>query len=411
MWLPWPPDYDYVATMSHTSIKEYQSTTSNTMEMATIGNADMLTKFTVASKSGQTPDILFVPNNFGTFTFYGDLLPLDDIVYKDLAIPQDDFYPSVIKPYVINGKLYAFPGQAGIKCYLYRKDFFQDAGISKFPDTWEDFATVAAKLTKTDSSGAITQSGFEMGRTPESEQVITLAKQNGGDEFDEPLQGKSLVSAPEFVEALTWHLDLQRKQKVAPMSGTTTPPNTFSVFAGTAAITYIGPWWVPTVYVKAPADMSDKLGIGLPLNRKKRVGLMNANGSLSIYSKSKNKDAAVQFLKTWASPANYTAFHTPEVVGKWGTFSARKSIDANNKWLTGQPLLWTGAFHDAMTNNWGDDFGEAHIGYIEDRAKLYNPALQRALGGSGADTDKQAMTDLAAQIDAVTARYKAQSGL
>src|SRR5262249_20004094 len=155
------------------------------------------------------------------------------------------------------------------------------------------------KLAKRDAGGQFTRSGFEMGQVPESEQVILHAKQNGVDEYDEEIEGKALVAEPAYLETVTWVLDLQRQQKGAPMNGTATPPGTFSAFAGTAAITYIGPWWVPTVYEKAPEGLADKLAIGAPLMRKKRVGLMQADGTLTLSAKSKNRDAAIAFLKAF----------------------------------------------------------------------------------------------------------------
>jgi ABC-type glycerol-3-phosphate transport system substrate-binding protein len=358
----------------------------------------------VGQQAGDVPDLIFPVGGRGTLAYNGFLMPLDDVILKDLKIPKEDFYSAVLEPWTMRGKIYGFPAQAGIKCYLYRKDFFDEAGVTKFPETWEDFATVTAKLTKKDANGQITRSGFEMGRVPESEQVILHAKQNGIDEYDEEIDGKALVAEPAYLETVTWFLDLQRKQKVAPMTGTATPPGTFSAFAGTAAITYIGPWWVPTVYEKAPEGVADKLAIAAPLMRKKRVGLMNADGTLTLSTKGKNPDASLDFLKTFAKEDHYIAYHTPLARGKWGTFSGRRSIDAKFKWLQGEKLLWDSAFREALEKGWGDDFGGEHVGYNEVRANVWPRTLERALHGLA--TDDESLKMAAQQMDAITARIK-----
>ena len=261
-------------------------------------------------------------------------------------------------------------------------------------------------MTQKDSSGAITRSGFEMGKLPEQEQLVTHAIQNGGQVYDEPFQGKSLVNQPAFVEALTWFLDLQRKYQVAPKTGNPDAAEHLLRVCRYRQSPTSAPGGSRPSILRLPRNMPDKLGLRPALKPGKRVGIMNADGTLSVYAKTQKQDAALQFLKTYAKPVEL--HRLPHAGQEWelGTFSGRKSMDQQNQWLIKQPLLWNSAFHDALNNGWGDYTGGAHTDL--DMSPLWKEALQRAVDGNSADTDKQAMDWLAGQMDQVTQRYLSQ---
>ena len=140
IWEPWPLDFDYIQQWQNTTIKDFESTTSNKVTLALVDNKVYMTKMSVGAQTGQNPDLMFPVRSRATMAFDQLLMPLDDILYKELQIPKDDFYSVVLPQWTYNGKLYGFPGQVGIKCYLYRKDYFQEGNVTKFPDTWEEFA-------------------------------------------------------------------------------------------------------------------------------------------------------------------------------------------------------------------------------------------------------------------------------
>ena len=66
--------------------------------------------------------------------------------------------------------------------YIYRKDFFDEAGLDadNFPDNWDDLLDAQIKLTQRDGDGNITRAGMRMGKTWDWEQMTVNAYQNGG---------------------------------------------------------------------------------------------------------------------------------------------------------------------------------------------------------------------------------------
>lgn len=83
------------------------------------------------------------------------LVPLDDYFAKTPEIPLDDYVPNFLNRARLNdrgvndpnGKLYAYPFDGDIWVLYYRKDLFDQEGITP-PDTWEEFIKVAEHFTR-----------------------------------------------------------------------------------------------------------------------------------------------------------------------------------------------------------------------------------------------------------------------
>ena len=61
---------------------------------------------------------------------------------------------------IYKGAVYGIPWTVDTFAMAYRPDLFKKAGITSFPDTWQQFFNVAKKLTVVSSSGTTTQYGF-----------------------------------------------------------------------------------------------------------------------------------------------------------------------------------------------------------------------------------------------------------
>lgn len=78
----------------------------------------------------------------------GKLLPLDDLFakYKD-KYALGDLDKTMLKGMSYDGKLYGLPTQANISIWTYRKDVFDEMGLT-FPKTFDELKQTAAKIQK-----------------------------------------------------------------------------------------------------------------------------------------------------------------------------------------------------------------------------------------------------------------------
>jgi multiple sugar transport system substrate-binding protein len=75
------------------------------------------------------------------------LLDVSDIA-EAVGKEQGGYYPAITELSKWNGKWYSVPfGNIG-QCMAYRRDWFEQAGFKKFPDTWDEFLDAGRKLKK-----------------------------------------------------------------------------------------------------------------------------------------------------------------------------------------------------------------------------------------------------------------------
>lgn len=124
-----------------------------------LGNQDA-TKQLTAISGGNPPDVaLTYWNNIGPWAHAGAVLPLDDYLKKGKLDPGD-FIPAALERMKVNGQYYALPFTVSMASTLmYNKKAFQEAGITRPPETLEELLDTAKKLTKREN-GTITQIGF-----------------------------------------------------------------------------------------------------------------------------------------------------------------------------------------------------------------------------------------------------------
>ncbi len=88
-------------------------------------------------------------------------LPSDVMTAADYS---NTFYPTAVTDFTgTDGKIYAIPLETDSLALYYNKKLFNAEGISQPPADWDTFIADAKKLTKTDSSGKITQAGAALG--------------------------------------------------------------------------------------------------------------------------------------------------------------------------------------------------------------------------------------------------------
>lgn len=88
------------------------------------------------------------------------ITPMQDFIDKE-GFDVSDVEPNVANYYSVDGRLYSMPFNTSNPVLYYNKDLFKEAGLDpeQPPRTWAEVADFARKLTKTDASGQVTQSG------------------------------------------------------------------------------------------------------------------------------------------------------------------------------------------------------------------------------------------------------------
>ena len=190
--------------------KEYPNIS---LDVTQFGPGEIDNKFLAAVAGGQPPDIHHPPGRIPPeMAIGGALAPLDDFV----KFPSD-----LLKAYneliIFNGKHFGMPANGGLGAMAYNTQLFEQAGLdpTKLPDTWDELADAADKITKSGQGrwGAIfpnqpvaltTQTTWSFMMSNEAELVTPDGK--------EPA-----FNTDATVEVFQYFTDLTQTRKVSPV--------------------------------------------------------------------------------------------------------------------------------------------------------------------------------------------------
>lgn len=201
--------------------------------------------------------------------------------------------------------LYALPTRIGGWVLIYRKDLLQAAGASP-PRTWDEFLSLATKLTKDGVYGFAP--AFKQGNYLVAQWVPFLLSHNAKLLTDD--NAKAAFNTPQGREATQFMVDLFRKHKVVP------PGAASYEHADVIAAVQQGLAAMALTYSPYFLDMNDpkkskvagRLAVSpfIPYDRDsgltRGVTLLSGWG-FGIPKASKNKEAALRFLKFMTSDA------------------------------------------------------------------------------------------------------------
>jgi multiple sugar transport system substrate-binding protein len=164
-------------------------------------------KVFTALAAGQGPDIANL--------FYGWLPKwVDQSILKPL--PTDSFPPKTLEASVgalmksskIEGKYWAVPTAVRTLAIFYNKELFKQAGISKVPKTWAEFAEAGKKMQKSEG-GKVTVAGIGLQPNGQDHHLFreVLSRQWGGKPYTGDFKQISYDSKP-GLEAFRWYTGL-----------------------------------------------------------------------------------------------------------------------------------------------------------------------------------------------------------
>jgi multiple sugar transport system substrate-binding protein len=170
--------------------------------------------FNTALGSGTQPDISTGAAFMGVqFASSRHVLLLDDVVDQVKKNGQyDDFLPNVFTPMQYQEHTITWPWSIDIRVLYYRKDIFQQAGVT-VPTTWDEWRAAAKKLTGNGKYGLVQPGVDNWGQ----HMLEMLMINNGGGLFS-PDKKLDLMTNPRNVEALRFFADLVQDGSVDPAS-------------------------------------------------------------------------------------------------------------------------------------------------------------------------------------------------
>ncbi len=85
---------------------------------------------------------------FGDVYREGWAIPVDDYIADSTLISQDDFIASAFNACSHEGKQFGTPHRQDVRTWFYRKSYFEEAGVTEVPGTWDEQLEAAVKATK-----------------------------------------------------------------------------------------------------------------------------------------------------------------------------------------------------------------------------------------------------------------------
>ena len=250
--------------------------------------------------SGTEPDLYYMDIGWWHDLATNDVvLPLDDLMAAS-GVKRDEFVPSLMDAFTIDGKTYGIPKDFNTLGLFYNKEMFDKAGISYPTDAWKwaDLKAAAQKLTDltTDPNKPVYGlcAAADAGRFP------IFVYQNGGtimteDFKDTTLDSEAALGAGEFYTSF-------RKDKIGAAPADLGEGWQGTVFGkGQCALVYEGGWLIPYLRDQFPGL---KYGVVQPPAGPAGKGNLVFTVAWGISKNSKNPEAAwklVQFLTSEAS--------------------------------------------------------------------------------------------------------------
>jgi len=358
---------------------------------------DTIAKALTAVKSGDPPvtSILLSTDMF-TLIDEDAIVPFDDLIKtnEDRAWLKS-FYPAFMENSQTGGKTWGIPFQRSTIVLYYNKDAFKEAGLdpSKPPGTWKEMADYAAKLTKRDGSGNVTQWGVQIPSSGFPYWLFQgLAIENGVNLMN-AAGTEVYYDKPEVIGALQYWLDLINKAKVHPpgiVEWGTTPKDFFE--------RKVAMMWTTTgnlTNVKTNAKFD--FGVAM-LPAGKQRGSPTGGGNFYIFKKSTpaQREAAFKFIK-WVT--------TPERAAQWGIDTGYVAVRAD-AWETPVMKQYVAGFPPAAVARDQLPFAKAELSTHDNQrvTKALNDGLQAALTGTKAPD--AAMKDAQREADRLLRSYK-----
>lgn len=293
-------------------------------------NSDVFLKTMDDAKKGVQPEAdvaMLTLFALGDRAAKGEVLNLDSRVLE--WADRSDFSPSVLGLGRYRGALVGIGYYPTPELFVYRKDYFKEAGLDPDnpPKTWEEIAAAAEKLTKRDASGKVTRAGFDIpAQSAHINHLESFMRQNGAKIID-PITEAIDINGAAAVEAADWMIALKNRNVSIPYS---IAKYDVPFLRGDSAMSQVKSIDIAAMF-KADPGMRDKVGF-MHVPVRKAPGAFTGYKLLSIMQQSKHPEEAWKFLQFVMSKENVWKRYKA-----YGIVPVRKSLQA--QYIAEEPVL------------------------------------------------------------------------
>jgi sorbitol/mannitol transport system substrate-binding protein len=254
----------------------------------------------VASGAGQYDVVTIGAYETPQWGKNGWLVDLTPDLKADSAYDVDDILPPVRDVNTYEGKLFAVPFYGESSFLMYRKDVLEKAGLTMPQNpTWQQVADAAKKVNSADMAGICMRGKPGWGDL--FGPLTTVIQTFGGGWYDEGW--KATVDTPEWKAAVEFYKTMLDTSGEKDPVSYSFPECLTALKEGKAAM------WADATVAASLLEADDspvkgKMGyVPMPVEKTEQSGWL-WSWNLAIPSSTKNKDAALKFVK-WATSKEY----------------------------------------------------------------------------------------------------------
>lgn len=262
-------------------------------------DSSYFTAYEAARENGTVPDIFMV--NYGNLYTRGILsgyaTPLNDLIDPKYF---DDIKDNVKDMMVYDGVYYSYPQLVEPSTmFFYRKDYFEAAGVTEVPETWDELLSVCKTIKPTLKKGQYTIAlplGVALNWTLDGITYNTMEHLALTDDWSQ-----CLVDDQGYRDLLGLWYDLYAGDYVPAGSLTASGYTDYieALAEGKAAMVFCGSWAMAELMATYP-ELKEKIGYATIPTRDGNTDIATAtNGgwTYAISSESKNKEAAARVIE------------------------------------------------------------------------------------------------------------------
>jgi multiple sugar transport system substrate-binding protein len=337
-------------------------------------------KLTTQVAGGTAPDTAYVDASIvSTFASKGALVNVDGYIAGSKIVDGSDYVPGFKQANMFKGSMFGLPYDAETTALFYRKDLFQQAGISGPPQTWDQFKQDADKLT----DPAKKEYGFAIFAPESAYYWFPFLWQAGGHLTSD--DGRNIAfDSSAGKQAANFYVGL-RKDSPPDYYNQTSWDGRVAFATGKVAMYEAGSWFGGQMKSEFPKITKD-WGVA-PLPRGPAGCATTIGGdSLVVFDQSKNQDAAWKWIEFLSSKENLKAWNfgskTTTLLPTRQSLLSDPALGKFNPWLKGFAQQMKCAVNDNLTNpNWAQvqdalntELGKAIYGDQSPTAALANAA-------------------------------------
>jgi len=355
---------------------------------------DTMTKAMTAMKGGQPPQLsVLLSTDVFTLMDENAIVPMDGLVADKAWFKE--FYPAFMANGQIDGKTWSIPFQRSTIVLYWNKDAFKEAGLDpeKAPATWDEMASMAAKLVKKDASGNVARWGIEIPSTGYAYWMLQALAIENGQKLMNEAGNEVYLTAPKTVAALDYWVGLSRKESVMPKGSIDWATLRTDFLEGKTAM-----MWHTTGNLTAVKDGA-KFNFGVAmLPAKERRGSPTGGGSFYIFKSAspEQQKAAVKFIQ-WMT--------APERAAEWSIKTGYVAVSPS-AYKTPDMEAYAKSFPPATVARDQLEFAVPELS-VHENGRIYKfvgDAVQAAV--TGTQSPQEALAGAQQQADRVLRAYK-----